>query len=150
MKGQRATTMPLALAIVLLLVAICLGAAGQILIKAGLRALGEEPSAATVVMSLFRSIYVAGGFGCYAFSSILYLLALSKLALSYAYPMVALSYVVVTILAWRLLDERVSALRVVGLVVIMVGVVIMALSYKSESPPGNAEPPAAVHAELPE
>jgi len=136
----------MAIALSLLLVAICLGAAGQVCIKTGLRALGQSPSPATVVLSLFRSAYVAGGF---ALSSILYLLALSRLALSYAYPMVALSYVLVTLLAWRLLDERIPAVRVVGLAVIMLGVVIMALSYRGEPPREAVEPPPAVHAELP-
>jgi len=141
--------MALLIALALLLVAICLGAAGQVLIKTGLRALGQSPSPATVILSLFRSAYVAGGFACYAFSSILYLLALSRLALSYAYPMVALSYVLVTILAWRLLDERVPAVRIVGLAVIMLGVVIMALSYRGEPPRDAVESPPGVHAELP-
>ncbi len=149
MEGRQTTHMALPIALALLLVAIGLGAAGQVLIKAGLSALGASPSPATVVMSLFRSAYVAGGFACYAFSSVLYLLALSRLALSYAYPMVALSYVVVTILAWRLFDERVPAVRILGLAVIMLGVIIMALSYRGAPPRDAVETPPPVQAELP-
>ena len=141
--------MPAHLALVLLLVAICLGAAGQVSIKTGLNRLGARPSPVVVVASLFRSGWVAGGFACYGVSSILYLLAVSRLSLSYAYPMVALSYVIVTVLAWRLLDERVSLLRAAGLAIIMLGVLVMALSYRGEAPKGIAEPPPAVRAGLP-
>jgi len=122
------------LALVLLLIAICLGAAGQVLIKWGLTQLGQSPSPGVVVASLFRSAYVAGGFGCYALSSILYLLAVSKLPLSYAYPMVALSYVLVTVATWRVLNESLPALRIAGLVVVMLGVLVVALSYRGDSP----------------
>jgi drug/metabolite transporter (DMT)-like permease len=141
--------MPVLLALALLLVAICLGATGQVLMKTGLRALGTQPSPATVVLSIFRSAYVAGGIACYAVSSVIYLLALSKLALSYAYPMVALSYLLVTILAWRVLDERIPLLRVVGLGVIMLGVIVMAMSYRGEAPRDAIQPPPSVHSELP-
>jgi len=133
------------LVLALLLVAICLGASGQVLIKVGLTRLGAGASPLTVVLSLFSNAYVAGGFACYALSSVLYLLAVHRLALSYAYPMVALSYVVVALLAWRLLDERLPALRIAGLAVIMLGVVIMALSYREDRPPhGAAATPAAI------
>ena len=143
--------MPLHLALSLLLVAICLGATGQVLIKTGLRNLGEQPAPAVVVTSLFRSPFVAGGFACYAVSSILYLLALSTLALSYAYPMIALSYVIVTVLAWRVLDERVPALRIAGLGIIMLGVVVVALSHRGEGPRDEAQPAqSSIEAEAPD
>ena len=141
--------MPVLIALALLLVAISLGATGQILMKTGLRSLGPGPPAGAVVQSIFRNVFVAGGIGCYAVSSVIYLLALSRLALSYAYPMVALSYVVVAILAWRFLDEPIPTLRAVGLGVIMVGVVIMALSYRGQPPRDAVQPPPPVHSELP-
>ncbi|MGQ9732538.1 MAG: EamA family transporter [Candidatus Zipacnadales bacterium] len=143
--------MPLYLALSLLLVAICLGATGQVLIKIGLRNLGTHPTPAVVVMSLFRSPFVASGFACYGISSVLYLLALSKLALSYAYPMIALSYVIVTVLAWRLLNESVPTLRIVGLSIIMFGVIVVAFSHRAETPPDTLpSPPSSMEAEAPD
>lgn len=150
MKGRSVARMPAALALVLLLMAICLGAAGQLFIKIGLSGLGDRPPPLVVVLSLFRSGYVAGGFACYALSSVLYLLALSKLALSYAYPLVALSYVLVTILAWRVLHERIPAIRVLGLAVILAGVIIMALSFRDERPRERTSAPPGIHAEIAE
>jgi drug/metabolite transporter (DMT)-like permease len=122
------------LALLLLFVAISLGASGQILMKGGLRQLGERPAPAVVLRALVSNWLVLSGFACYGVSSILYLLAISRLDVSYAYPMVALSYVMVAVVAWRLFDESIPPLRVVGLVVIMLGVLLMALSRVRETP----------------
>ena len=115
-------------AVVVLLIAIGLGAVGQILIKLGLNRLGEKPPPLKVLRSILTPL-VAGGFLCYAVSSLLYLQALSRLPLSYAYPMIAVSYVVVVFLSWRLLGETVNLLRIAGLGIIVVGVVVVAISY---------------------
>ena len=124
-KGRK--TMAMALGV--LLFAIVLGAVAQICLKHGIIQLGPKPPPGRVLGSVFTNIWVFGGFFCYAGSSVFYLLAISRLDLSYAYPMIALSYVMVTFLAWKLLGESVPGLRIAGLGIILVGVVVMALSY---------------------
>ncbi len=133
----------LVLALLLLFIAIILGASGQILMKGGLRQLGDRPAPAVVLRALVSNWLVLGGFACYGASSILYLLAISRLDLSYAYPMVALSYVMVAVAAWRLFGEAIPPLRVVGLVVIMLGVVLLALSYARQTPTDQSAGQAA-------
>lgn len=118
-------------AVVMLLVAVSLGAAGQICLKLGVNQLGGGG-----LMGALRGIftpYVFTGFVLYALSSVIYLMALQKLDLSYAYPFVALSFVMVTLLSWRLLGETLPLLRMVGLVLIMAGVLTVAASYRSTS-----------------
>lgn len=129
------------IALVLLLVAILLGATGQIALKTGLNLLGEKPSPILVLRSILTP-YVFLGFVCYGLSSLLYLIAISRLDLTYAYPMVALSYVIVTFLSWRYLGEVVPALRVGGLAIICVGVLVVALSYRPAQDVTPAAPPA--------
>ena len=121
------------MALAILLFAICLGAVGQILLKLGLGKL-HNPTVVQTLATIVTNKYVFGGFFCYAISSLFYLVALQKLELSYAYPMIALSYVLVTFLAWRFLGEPVPVLRVLGLAIILVGVVVMALSFKHTPP----------------
>ncbi len=133
------------LALGLLMVAICLGATGQILLKAGLKQLGEKPAPLTVLASIFTNIRVFGGYFCYGTSSLLYIVALSRLDLSYAYPLVAFSYVLVTVLAWRFLGETVPTLRWAGLAIIMVGVMVFAMSHR-QTPPKPL--PSAVETEV--
>lgn len=121
----------------ILLVAISLGAIGQVLLKSGLRQLPEDASAATILLSVFCNARVFMGFFCYGLSSLVYLLALKRLPLSYAYPMVALSYVLVVLISWKVFDEAIPPLRIAALAIILTGVVVLALSYDhngSETP----------------
>ena len=128
----------------LLIVAILLGATGQIALKTGLNLLGESPSALVVLRSILTP-WVFGGFACYGLSSLLYLVAISRLQLSYAYPMVALSYVIVTVLSWRFLGETVPLARAAGLAVICVGVLIVATSYRAGESASPPDQPPVVH-----
>lgn len=126
-------------AIVMLLVAISLGAAGQICLKLGVNQLGAGGGLLGVLRGIFTP-YVFAGFAFYGLSSIIYLMALQRLDLSYAYPFVALSFVMVTVLSWWLLDETLPLLRVAGLVLILSGVLTVAASYRC--PPACADQPA--------
>ena len=117
-----------------LLVAICLGATGQICLKAGLMNLGTNPPVGVVLAQIVKNWLVMGGFACYGVSSLLYLVALSRLDLCYAYPLIALTYVIVTLVAWRLLGEMVPLGRVVGLAIICIGVLVVALTYAGSQP----------------
>ncbi|MEI6503213.1 MAG: EamA family transporter [Armatimonadota bacterium] len=134
----------MAIALAVLIAAILLGAVGQIALKTGINLLGEKPAPLLVLRSIFTQWQVTAGFVCYGLSSLLYLVALSRLPLSYAYPMVAVSYVVVTFLSWRFLHETVPMMRVAGLAVVCMGVVLVALSYKPAA--AASAPPTAIHA----
>lgn len=118
--------------ILVLLLAVSLGATGQIFLKTGVNQLNGEAGPLTIVRGIFTP-YVLAGFFCYGCSSVLYLIALSRLDLSYAYPFVALSFVIVTVLSWYLLNETLPLLRVVGLVLILAGVLTVASSYRAEA-----------------
>jgi drug/metabolite transporter (DMT)-like permease len=137
-------------AVLILVIAVCLAAVGQILQKSGTMQLGPHPPALTVVRSLVSNFRVFAGFACYAISSLFYLVALSRLPLSFAYPAISLSYVIVTFLAWRVLGEHVSAMRVTGLAIIMAGVVVMALSYYgAPAAASGSAPPTITHLAAP-
>ena len=117
------------IALAVLLIAIMLGAAGQICLKFGLGKLGSQ-TPFVVVTAMFRNWHVLAGFVAYGVSSLLYLFVLSRLDVSYAYPFVAINYVFVTFLAWLILKEAVPTLRLVGLAIICMGVLVLSASYK--------------------
>jgi len=126
-------------AIALLVAAVSLGAGGQVCLKLGVNQLGGGASPLAVLKGIFTP-YVLSGFILYGVSSLLYLIALSRLELSYAYPFVALSFVMVVVLSWWLLDETLPLLRIGGVALILVGVLTVAASYGAEA----GEAPAAV------
>lgn len=105
-----------------LLLAVGLGVAGQMMMKTGMTRVGQINSLnAATFARMFTNLYVLAGIGCYVLSTVVYLLALSRLPLSFAYPMVGLGYVVVVILSWLLLREPVSWFRWAGVVLICGG-----------------------------
>jgi drug/metabolite transporter (DMT)-like permease len=71
------------------------------------------------------------GLALFGISSMFWLVVLSRVDLSLAYPMVGLSYVVIVMFAAFLLHENVPPLRWVGVVVIAIGIALVGLSSKS-------------------
>ena len=64
----------------------------------------------------------------YGLSVVVWLVGLSRVPVSQAYPMLSMGYVINIGLAWWLLGEVPNAQRVIGIGVIMAGVVIVARS----------------------
>ncbi|HUS24666.1 MAG TPA: SMR family transporter [Candidatus Binatia bacterium] len=116
----------------LVLTGVLLNAAAQLLLKAGTRAVGSfEYSLANVGpvgWRLATSLPVIGGLTCYAVSVVVWILALSRVEVSIAYPMLSIGYVVNAVLAWWLFGEAVTAMRMAGIVVIIAGVWLVARS----------------------
>lgn len=112
-----------------LLIAITLGAFGQISLKYGMRSfpLGElGPRMALRVLQAVFTPYVFLGLMLYAISSCFWLVVLSKWNLSYAYPMIAISYVGVVFLSRIFFHDRVMPLQWVGIVLMVTGLVLVA------------------------
>lgn len=113
----------------LILISIALGAFAQIAMKLGSSQVAAGGmSLAAQLLKYFTNIPILSGFVLYALSAVVWIFALSRVPLSIAYPMVALSYVLVVFLSWLLFHEPVSAMRILGLALIMVGVIIIANS----------------------
>ena len=106
-------------------------ATGEILLKQGLIKLGTLDFAGNAVSafaSIFTSTYIWLGLVLFGISSLLWLIALSKTELSYAYPLMGVGYAVVAFCSWLLFNEALTVLRILGIFVIMAGVVMMARS----------------------
>ncbi|MGH8457399.1 MAG: SMR family transporter [Stenotrophobium sp.] len=116
----------------LIVFGVMLNAAAQLLLKAGTRAIGQfDFSTANiwpVGWSLATNPYIFGGLSCYVISVVVWILALSRVEVSIAYPMLSLGYVVNAFFAWWLFGEALTAMRLAGMGVIIVGVYMVARS----------------------
>jgi len=121
-----------ALGFALLLVAVVLGTAGQLLLKAGTNAVGPFAfaleNALPVGVRLALEPRILGGVGCYVVSLIVWIMALSRTEVSVAYPMLSIGFALNALLAWWLLGEAVTPMRMLGIGVIMLGVFLVARS----------------------
>lgn len=117
--------------VIFIIIAVLLAVAGQILVKKGLNIIGNVDFSSGVIrayLKIFLSPLVVLGSITYTASIFFWLYALSKVDLSFAYPFLALSYVFVLLFAWIFLGETVSMLRVIGVLVICLGIYLVARS----------------------
>lgn len=118
--------------LILLLATVSLNVFGQLMMKKGMSSVGvisgEVSVMANTLMRAFLNPYVVAGVAAYGFSSIFWLVLLSRVDLSYAYPALSLGYVLVTLVSAFVLGEQVSALRWSGVFVICLGVIIISRS----------------------
>ena len=116
----------------LLLVTVTFNVVGQYLMKRGMMSVGVISGDMSLLVSslarAFTNPYVIAGVGAYAAGSIFWLILLSRVDLSYAYPALSLGYVVVTLVSVFFLGEQVSAMRWVGVIVICLGVALLSRS----------------------
>jgi len=116
----------------LVLTGVMLNAVAQLALKAGVRDIGPIALKFSQVMPvglrMMSEPYLWTGLGCYVISVVVWILALSRVDVSIAYPMLSLGYVVNAIAAWWLFGEVMSPARVIGIGIIILGVYVLARS----------------------
>ncbi|MEA3120525.1 MAG: hypothetical protein QOH33_57 [Paraburkholderia sp.] len=109
---------------------VMLNAGAQLLLKAGVSAVGHfEFTRANILpigFKLATQLPIIGGLACYVVSVGVWIVGLSRVEVSVAYPMLSLGYVVSAVGAWMFLGEAVSPQRLLALGVIVVGVALLA------------------------
>jgi undecaprenyl phosphate-alpha-L-ara4N flippase subunit ArnF len=123
-------------AVLLLSLSIVLSACAQLLMKASMMLLHGVAYTDVSVFQLIAEnktafIWLVIGLGCYAVSMLSWMFALIKYELSFAYPLLGLTYVLVYLGAvyWPQIGEQLSWQRTVGIMLILFGVVLV--NYKT-------------------
>jgi multidrug transporter EmrE-like cation transporter len=111
---------------------IFLNAVAQLLLKAGTRAVGaihlSWENWWPIGIKLATQLPIIGGLSCYVLSVVVWIIGLSRVDVTIAYPMLSLGYVVNAIGAWYFLGEAVSLPRILAIGVILFGVALLARS----------------------
>jgi drug/metabolite transporter (DMT)-like permease len=104
-----------------IIVAVCtvLGAIAQILFKVGVRNLVLTP------MGLLTNVPLIAGCAFYGLFTVAMVLALREGELSMLYPIIALTYVWVTLLTYWLLKETPNLYKNLGILTIVIGVAVL-------------------------
>ncbi len=115
--------------LLLILACVSLGVAGQLLMKHGMSVGGERVDVVSDVvprvLGAAMNPFVVGGLVLYALSAALWLILLTRVELSFAYPMLSLGYVLVVFLSRVLFQEAVSGVRIAGTLVVCLGVYLI-------------------------
>ncbi|GAB4171856.1 MAG: SMR family transporter [Rhodocyclaceae bacterium] len=116
----------------LILAGVLLNAAAQLLLKAGTNAVGhfafDAGNIVPVGLRLAFEPHIVTGIVCYLVSLVVWLMALSRVEVSIAYPMLSIGYVVNAIAAWYLFGEALGPMRLTGIGIIVLGVFLVARS----------------------
>ncbi|MFZ1180675.1 MAG: EamA family transporter [Herbaspirillum sp.] len=111
---------------------ICLNAAAQLLLKAGTNAVGaihlNTDNWFATGVSLITQLPIIGGLCCYVISVGVWIIGLSRVDVTVAYPLLSLGYIINAIGAWYFLGEAISAQRLLAITVIIAGVILLARS----------------------
>jgi len=119
--------------LLLILLSVIMGVSGQLCLKMGMGQVGltDVKGFATLFQMIFRVFttpLIVAGLAFYAVGSLFWLAVLSRLDLSLAYPMLALTYVLVPVTAWLFLGEQIPGERWLGIGFIIVGVLIISMT----------------------
>ena len=111
----------------LLFVSIVLGASGQLMFKAAARQLPpfSELGVAKLLLLMFTTPLILAGFTCFFISSVLWIVAIRSVPLSVAYPMVALSYVIIFAGSALLYHEPITWRHFGGAALIVGGILLI-------------------------
>jgi len=120
-------------AMLLLISSIVLSACGQIFMKLGMLELHEiaspiGDSQLSGILSIIPALtWIGIGIGSYGISLLAWLGVLARYELSFAYPMLSISYVLVYLVAitWPRLGETTSPLKTAGILLIIAGVILI-------------------------
>lgn len=119
-------------AFALILTGVLLNAVAQLALKASVSDTGVINFDLTSLLSsagtLVVNVWLWLGLACYGISVVVWILALSRVDVSIAYPMLSIGYVVNAIAAWHLFDEPLGLGRIVGIGIIILGVFVLARS----------------------
>jgi len=117
--------------IIHIMIAIVFSVISQLLIKAGLNTLGNinlSQGFTSFYLKIFLSPWVIMGIVAYTIAGFFWLYSLTKVDLSFAYPFLALSYVMILLFSRVFFYESVSLLRWAGVLVICLGVILVSRS----------------------
>lgn len=106
---------------------VALSAYGQVILKWRLNAIGPIPEGYDKWWFLFKAVfdpYIFSGFLAAFLASLTWMAALAKFELSFAYPFMSLSFLLVLILSYFFLNEIITVQKAVGFALIIVGLIV--------------------------
>lgn len=121
-----------AVSLMLVLTGVFLNAVAQLLLKAGTNAIGHFEfhwdNALPVGLKLAANPAILGGMTCYVVSLVVWIMTLSRVPVSVAYPMLSIGYLLNAIAAWAWFGEALGAQKLLGIGFIILGVWLIARS----------------------
>ena len=118
--------------LLLILSSVSLNAFAQLFIRKGMLKIGSVSLAFdqlfNMVLAVFTNVYLLSGMFSYGISIILWMIVLSKVNVSLAYPFLSIGYIITTVLAYLFFNEPITFQKVLGIIIICIGVFVLTQS----------------------
>lgn len=123
------------ISLLLLLISVSFSIAGQVVLKAAMNRVGrigtaEVAAAGDTLARAVKEPRLWLGLTLFGISALFWLVVLSRVPLSVAYPIVGVSYILIVLLGRFVLHETVPMVRWVGVFVVATGIAIIGLSFR--------------------
>jgi len=116
----------------LILLGVALNAVAQLLLKKGMMTIGQfsfsRDALLAIVPSVALSPFILAGLASYVVGVVIWMLVLSRVDVSAAYPFLSLGYIVAAICGWFFFAEHISLMRIVGIALTCIGVIFISQS----------------------
>lgn len=116
--------------ILIILLSILMSSTAHIFLKKGMMTHALSTAKSDGIIGLVWTVgtnpWVMGGMFLHVSALVVWLWALSKVDISFAYPFLALGYVLVSAIAWFWLGEELSVMKVLGMGIIIIGILVLA------------------------
>lgn len=112
--------------IIIIFIGIIFASLGQIFWKMGMNSMGPITTyTPSTLITIFFNSYILSGLAMYGIGTIFWLIALSKKNLSFVYPFIALTFIIVLILSNVILKEDIGIYRIIGTFIIILGLILI-------------------------
>lgn len=115
--------------ILIILSSILMSSTAHVLLKKGAMSVAsigaDNQTLLTNVWITATNPWVIGGMCLHVGALFVWMWALSRVDVLFAYPFLAVGYVIVSLLAWQWLGEEVTPTRLLGMVIIVIGIIVL-------------------------
>lgn len=112
--------------LILILISAAINTAAQLLLKAGAdRITSFDWAQGRLLLTLSTNPYLIMGGICYVTSVFVWIVVLSRVPVSFAYPLSSIAYITTAIAAVIVFNEYLSLTRIIGILVIVFGVYLI-------------------------
>lgn len=117
-----------AAALPVILVSVACSSTAHLLLKLGANAVfaSEHASRSQQVLAAATNPWLWGGLGLHGLALLTWVYALGKAELGFAYPFIALGFVLTMVFAWVFMNEVPSPTRFAGMMLVLSGLVMVA------------------------
>jgi multidrug transporter EmrE-like cation transporter len=118
------TTIPIAV------LSVSLNAAAQIALRKTMLSVGPVGQGGywSFGLEVLLNSWFIAGMACYALSIGIWLIVLSRLEVSAAYPLLSIGYIITAFVGYFYLDEAVNGMRIAGIALICLGIICISRS----------------------